>query len=68
MADHRIEAFVDDELTVPGHTALTSHNHTTGAQALTCDNCGTALGRFPAGRWREHQIRRAWRAHLDGGR
>jgi hypothetical protein len=65
MAHHRIEAFVDDALSARGHTALVSHNHTTGAQALTCDDCAAPLGSFSAGRWRERQIQRAWQEHLD---
>lgn len=64
MADHRIEAFADDELSVSGHTALVGHNHTTGAQALTCDDCAVSLGSFRPSRWREQRIQRAWQAHL----
>lgn len=64
MSNHRTEAFVDDELSAPGHTALVAHNHNTGTQSLTCDNCAEALGSFPPGRWREKHIREAWQTHL----
>lgn len=65
MSNHRTEAFIDDELSVPGHTALVSHNHNTGAQGLNCDDCGEHLGRFVPDRWRGKQIRDAWQKHLD---
>jgi hypothetical protein len=64
MANHRIEGFVDDQLSVPGHTALVGHNHSTGAQSLSCDDCNQSLGRFMPDRWREKRIRDAWQQHL----
>lgn len=65
MANHRTEDFIDDQLSVPGHTALVSYNHNTRAQALSCDECGDRLGRFVPDRWREKHIRDAWKKHLD---
>jgi hypothetical protein len=64
MANHNVENFVDDELSVPGHTALVAHNHNTGVQSLSCDDCVTHLGRFEPERWREKHIRETWRKHL----
>lgn len=64
MGNHRVEDFADDERSVPGHTALVSHNHNTGVHALSCDECDVSLGRFDAGRWREKHIRDAWQQHL----
>lgn len=66
MANHDVEPFVDDQLSVPGHTALVSHNHNTGAQSLSCDDCGQHLGRFVPDRWREKHTRDAWQEHLAG--
>lgn len=66
MSSHHVEPFIDDQLTVPGHTALVAHNHNTGAQSLSCDDCGVHLGRFAPDRWREKHIRGAWEKHLDG--
>lgn len=65
MSSHRTEAFIDDELTTVGHTALVSHNHNTRAQSLTCDDCAAPLGSFPPDRWRTKHIREAWQKHLD---
>lgn len=65
MSNHRTEAFVDDDLTTAGHTALVSHNHNTRTQALTCDDCAAPLGSFPPGRRRAKHIREAWQKHLD---
>jgi hypothetical protein len=65
MANHQIEHFADDQLSVPDHTALVTHNHNTGAQALGCDECGVSLGRFLPDRWREKNIRDAWQQHLN---
>ncbi len=64
MANHQVEDFADDPLSVPGHTALVAHNHNTGAQSLACDECGERLGRFLPDRWRERHIRDAWQQHL----
>lgn len=64
MGNHRTEFFVDDDLTVPGHTALVAHNHNAGSQSLNCDDCAEALGSFPPGRWREKRILEAWQTHL----
>lgn len=64
MGNHRTEPFVDDELTIPGHAALVAHNHNTGTQSLTCDDCAEALGSFRPGRWREKHLREAWAKHL----
>jgi hypothetical protein len=65
VSNHRTEAFIDDALSVPEHTALVAQNHSTGTQSLTCDDCAEALGSFPSGRWREKHIRQAWQKHLD---
>lgn len=65
MATHNVEDFADDQLSVPGHTALVTHNHNTGAQSLGCDDCGVHLGRFVPDRWREKHIREAWKKHLE---
>jgi hypothetical protein len=65
MANHHVEPFIDTELSVPGHIALVAHNHNTGAQSLSCDDCGQHLGRFTPDRWREKHIREAWKKHLD---
>lgn len=66
MGNHHVEPFVDAELSVPGHAALVAHNHNTGAQSLSCDDCGEHLGRFVPDRWREKHIRDAWQKHLVG--
>ncbi len=64
--NHEIEDFVDDELSIPGHTALVTHNHNTGAQSLSCDECAENLGRFESARWRDKHIRDAWNRHVAG--
>lgn len=65
MSNHRVEDFVDTELSVPGHTALVSFNHNTRAQSLSCEECDEHLGRFVPERWREKHIRDAWGKHLE---
>lgn len=64
MAQQQVDAFVDDELTVPGHTALVAYNQSTRARSLSCDDCAEHLGRFLPGRWLAKQIREAWETHI----
>lgn len=64
MANQNIEPFADDQLSVPGHTALVAYNHSTKAQSLSCDDCAEHLGRFLPDRWVAKQIREAWEKHL----
>ncbi len=64
MANHHVEPFADDELSVPGHTALVAYNHNTRTRSLSCDDCAEYLGRFTPDRWIAKQIREAWERHL----
>lgn len=66
MTAQQVDAFVDDELSVPGHTALVTYNHSTRARSLSCDDCGDRLGRFEPDRWVAKQIREAWEKHIGG--
>jgi hypothetical protein len=65
MSTQRVNAFVDDELTLPGHTALVAYNHSTRARSLSCDDCAEHLGRFLPDRWLAKHIREAWEKHID---
>lgn len=64
MAGQSVDAFVDTELSVPGHTALVAYSHSTRARALSCDDCAEHLGRFLPDRWVAKQVREAWEKHL----
>lgn len=64
MATQRVDAFVDPELSVPGHTAVVAYNHSTRARSLSCDDCAEHLGRFIPDRWIAKQIREAWEKHV----
>lgn len=65
MATQHVDAFVDTELSVPGHTALVAYNRSTRARSLSCDDCAELLGRFLPDRWLAKQIREAFEKHLD---
>lgn len=64
MSNHHVEPFVDDQLSVPGHTALVAYNHGTRARGLSCDDCAEHLGRFLPDRWLAKHLREAWEKHL----
>lgn len=64
MGNQQVDAFVDTELSVPGHTALVAYNQSTRARGLSCDDCAVHLGRFMPDRWLAKQIREAWEKHV----
>lgn len=64
MSSQQVSTNIDDELSVPGHTALRALNRTTKAVSLSCDDCAVHLSRFVPDRHRERGIATAWREHL----
>lgn len=65
MSNHTAHDYIDQDLSVPGHTATIVYVHQTRGMGLHCHEDGWYGGGFRPDRWRDKHMAEAFKRHVQ---